>query len=222
MLMEAPSGSAGRKLRCPGCRGIFLGPLPQAILVDEPAGPDAGVVLLEEEVPSRPAPARPKTPDPADLIGFSDAPSRRDPLPGFAPPPKIVPPAPAKSAEDTLDRLSAPKITVDNPRQWRIKVGGIPAVAVTYKDLQALAKAGKITPKTELRYEPKDLDLRARDLPGLFPAEDARREQQAKAQPQPHRKVIKVSRLPGRGPESKQADELADVLGHLEEGKEES
>jgi hypothetical protein len=160
--MEVPSGSVGKKLKCPGCGRIFVCQLPKAIVLDAPpvAAPSEEPVVLEEEVVVAP-------PDAAAELAEASSGTKQ-------------------AADDALAELdrSAPKRRVrPNRRHWHLIVHGVAAVALTYDQLVRRAAAGEIKPKTKIYYSPKDVTIPARDIPGLFPAIDAERRQAARPRP---------------------------------------
>ena len=154
-------------LRCPNCEKTFLCEIPKATVVGEsPAAPES--ILLEDELPQPPQPVPPADQAPPPL------PERND--------------SPAASPEEALAEMgdvAAPKPKPrENPRQWCVVVDGVAAVALTYRELVGRAREGKIKPKTKIYFAPKEATILARDIPGLFPEEDARRaEQAARARP---------------------------------------
>jgi len=220
--MEVPSGSVGKKLKCPGCGRIFVCQLPKAIALDAPAvaAPSDELVVLKDAVEA--------PPDAAAELAQASAGTKQ-------------------AADDALAELdrSGPKRRVrPNRRHWHVIVAGVPAVALTYDQLVQKAAAGQIKPKTKIYYSPKDVTIPARDIPGLFRAIDAERRRAAR--PRPVRRLSKdelaeASALAdalgtlnagqaGEDDAASQADEppeapsadvdaLADALGKLEEEK---
>jgi len=166
--VEAPDGSLGKSLRCPKCSGIFECALPTAAVVveeDEPTGP-AEELLLEDEVPAEPAEG-----EPMELSDELDEGPTLEDL------------SRAVTPSDALSHLSGdrPKqVMKESPRQWYILVSGVAAVAMTYEDLKRKARIAAIKPKTKIYYAPEDLTIAARAIPGLFPAEDAKKAEAAK------------------------------------------
>jgi hypothetical protein len=146
-------------LRCPNCEKTFLCEIPKATVVGEsPAAPES--IILEDELP-QPVPQADQAPPPL--------PERND--------------SPAASLEEALAEMGGdaeprPKPR-ENPRQWCVVVDGVAAVALTYRELVARAREGKIKRKTKIYFAPKEVTIPARDIPGLFPEEDARRAEQA-------------------------------------------
>ena len=154
-------------LRCPNCEKTFLCEIPKAVVVGEPP-PQPESIILEDEIAPPPEPIQLiEEPPPA-------APEGNDP--------------PAASLEEALaemghDAQPRPK-PKENPRHWCVVVEGVAAVALTYRELVAHAREGKIKPKTKIYYAPKEVTIPARDIPGLFPEEDAKRaEQEARERP---------------------------------------
>lgn len=186
--MDVPPDTAGRKLKCPGCRVEFICPRPAAVEADERAPADEPVVLAEElDGPAEKL---------ADLTKAANEPS---------------PPTSAKAmAGEALANMGRGQprkpVVRESPRQWQVIVGGVAAVALSYKQLVEKAARGEIKPKTKIHYAPKALTLSAGEIPGLFPDIDAEREKAARAKPPP-----KVSRAV-----SAEAGVLADALGSLE------
>ncbi|OPX21669.1 MAG: hypothetical protein B1H04_06245 [Planctomycetales bacterium 4484_123] len=197
--MEAPSGSVGKKIRCPQCFGIFVCRLPEAEVVREDGraqGEPAEELVLEEELPE------PLSDDQA--IELTEGLEVAD-----EPPVEPEVPAEAASPEEVLSDLGAgqPKrVVVENPRHWYVLVGGVAAVALTYDELKARAAAGVVKPKTRIYYAPKDVTLRARDVPGLF-AEQGQPGQAGRVSPRPTR--------PSGGQVAAEASEVADALSSL-------
>lgn len=185
--VEVPPGSDGMTFRCPHCGDTFVCQLPQAIPVDAPP-PGNEVLELLDEADDEPVEL---TDEVDDESALAEAAAAR--LPAHA----------------VLAELgaAAPKRDVrENPRQWFVMIGGVAAVALTYEELAAKAAAGAIKPKDKIHYAPKDVTVSAREVPGLFPAEDARRAEAGKPK-------IRRRRL---SPEQRrQRDDLADALGRL-------
>jgi len=165
--VEAPSGSVGKKLRCPQCGGVFTCALPKAAVVSEDEPGPAEELLLEDRLEeTEPAEAAMEL---AEQI--SDEPA---------------PPAQPLSADEALSGMARDRpepVVQENPRHWYVLVSGVAAVALTYEELRAKAAAGAVTAKTKLFYAPKELALRAGDVPGLFADLDARRAEAAKPKP---------------------------------------
>lgn len=191
--MEVPADSVGRKLKCPGCKLVFVCRLPRAIVVDDASlAADDDLVLLDEVIDEPIAPLEALAAEPAE------------PSP---------PPAPQASADEALAEMSqaAPRqVTRENPRQWHVIVGGVRAVALTYPELVAKAARGDLKPKTKIYYAPEDLTISARDIPGLFAEIDAERQQQA-AKSAPRRGLSQT--------EKDQAASAAEALGAVTAGQ---
>ena len=120
------------------------------------------------------------------------------------------PAGPTASADEALARMSraAPKqVLRESPRQWHIIIGGVPAVALTYRELVQRAAEGEVKPKTRIYYAPKNLTMPARDIPGLFADIDAKRRQAGK--PKPVRPLTQA--------EKAEAAALAEALGAVGE-----
>ena len=204
--VEAPPDSVGKKIRCPECAGVFVCRLPEAEVLAEDGqeqeqGEPGGELVLVDEL------TEPLPDDQAIELteGLEVA---------EEPPVEPEVPAEAASPEEVLSDLGAaePKrVVVENPRHWYIVVSGVAAVALTYDELKAKAAAGVVKPKTKVYYAPKDVTLRARDVPGLFGEEDKARRAQP-AGPERH-----VSQAGGAAVE---ASEAAEALGSLGLGKE--
>ncbi len=186
--VEAPPDAAGRRLRCPECGKTFLCRLPRATVVDDQTPPDVPEsLLLEEEVAEEAPPQEPPT-APADEVAAA-----------------LDSPEAPRSSEDALARLgeAVPKTEVrESPRQWYVIIDGVAAVALTYGELVARAGEGKIKPRNKIYYAPKDLTVPARDIPGLFPQEDAKRAERAAR-----------GKAPAR---TRAAQDIADALRQLE------
>lgn len=222
--MEVPSGSVGKKLKCPGCGRIFVCRLPKAIVPDAPAvaAPSDELAVLEDVVET--------PPDAAAELARASAGTKQAPDDALA----------------ELDRSGPRRRVRPNRRHWHVIVAGVPAVALTYDQLIQMAAAGQVKPKTKIYYSPKDVTIPARDIPGLFPALDAERRRAAR--PRPVRRLSKdelaeASALAealgtlndgeaGEDDAASEADEppeaeapsadvdaLADALGKLEEEK---
>jgi len=188
--VEIPPGSDGRTFRCPHCGDTFICRVPEAIPVDAPPAPPPGNEVLEllDEIDDEPVEL---TDELDDASALAEAAAAR--LPAHA----------------VLAELgaAAPKREVrENPRQWFVMIGGVAAVALTYEELAAKAAAGAVKPKDKIHYAPKDVTVAARDVPGLFPAEDARRAEDARP---------KIRRRRLNAEQRRQRDDLADALGRL-------
>lgn len=188
--MEVPPGAVGKTLRCPACGGTFTCRLPTAQVVeDEPqelvlsdeVEPVEEVIELAEEV-------EPESDEDADAMDLTDA-------------------APADAALDVMSRRQPKKIIKENPRQWYVMLGGVAAVALTYEELKAKAAAGKIRPKDKIHYAPRELTLQAREVPGLFPEQDAKRKKQEEEAKKPKFRL--------RKPDQAKAAQIADLAATL-------
>ncbi|HET6427073.1 MAG TPA: hypothetical protein VM389_05155 [Phycisphaerae bacterium] len=192
MDMEALPGSEGRSVRCPGCGGIFACRLPVAEIVEAIPYEQDGEVLLSEEIP-----------EPDDLE-LTDELAEEGPA------------EPVETVDDVLARAVRDKpkrIVEENPRQWYVMVGGVAAVALTFEELRQRAAEGQLKPRAKIFYAPKDVTVRARDIPGLFGAEDAKRAEKAAKAATPAKP--RRAAAPAGAAEDEAAD-LADALSKLE------
>ncbi len=189
--LEAPPGGLGRRLRCPGCGGTFICRLPRATFADDlTAEPVDDALVLDDELPDRP-------PGPVQAPEAPEA------------PPEEVGEAPAAVAEALaeLDQSRPEPVVKESPRQWHVVIEGVPAVALTYPELVSRAAAGKIKARTKIYYAPKQLTVSARDIPGLFPAEDAKRAEADR----------RAGRAPRPAPAQDVAGESAAALTRMEQ-----
>jgi hypothetical protein len=189
--LEAPPGCEGRKLRCPECGGVFVASIPRAALADEPAHtpPADEPVLLEDVVQTEPlAPSPPEPPEEEPIELTEEAGTPADVL--------------AKMGQGKPQQLVRP-----SARQWHVLVAGVPAVALTYPELRRKAAAGEIKPRTKVHYVPRDLTMRAGDVPGLFP----------EAKPRPPVRPAPPVRTRRAAPRAgaSDADALAGALGAM-------
>jgi len=195
MDMEAPAGSEGRNLRCPGCGGVFAWRLPVAEIVETDPDDPRGEVLLSDEI-SDPEPA---ASGPTEELEEEEEGEEVEAIEDVL----------ARAAEDKPKR-----IVEENPRQWYVMVGGVAAVALTFEELQQRAGGGQVKPKTRIFYARKGVTVRARDIPGLFPDEGARRAEKAEKEGKAGK-----SRRPraAKAPADPEADDIADALRRLGE-----
>ena len=195
--MAVPARAEGKRLRCPECGREFICELPQGIILDEPAGNDEEIVLIDELTGA----AAPES-------EFPLAEEVIDPLEWASPETPL--------AEEALADMAPAKpdyIVKENPRRWHVMVGGIDAVALTWEQLKQRAAAGDIRPRTELWYAPKDITLQARDLPGLFgPAEPAPVAAEAEAEAEDEGEPVTDAAV------DEEAAALAAALGDLDAG----
>jgi hypothetical protein len=243
--MDVPGDCVGRRLQCPGCRHAFACPRPKVIVLDEVAPPEGsqrpeGVIVLKEVV--EPGDERiGRGPEAGGAgSGEADGPASR---PGATPLDAMAAAAAKRSErlppEQVLARMGgqAPEKAVrEDPRQWHVIVGGVPAVALTFEELVRQAAAGQVKPRSRVYYAPQGLTLSAREIPGLFPDLDAKRRQEAKAASRPARRLSAAEKAeastlaealgsvgePPAGPAPQKSDEvnaLADALGDLERRK---
>ena len=195
MDMDAPRGSEGKAVRCPGCGGVFTCRLPVAEVIEAVPLEPEGEMLLTDEVPET-APAAFKPIDQLDeeeLAELDEA---------------------AESVADILARAVRDKpkrVVKENPRQWCVMVGGVAAVALTFEELRERAASGQLKPKTKILYAPRNVTVRARDIPGLFGGAEAGRTRQADKPEEPRRR----RKAPPAGADAPAAAAVADALSRL-------
>ncbi len=171
--MEVPPRTEGKKLRCPECGLEFICRLPQAIVLDEGgiAPPDTAEVVLADE--SEFVLAEEVSLPAGDETGEEAPDSALDQMAAAA--------GQAGEIPLGLTTRKSDYIVKPSPRQWHVMIGGAAAVALTYQELKDRAAAGEITPRDKVWYAPKDVTISVSDLPGLFPAHDAKRAEAEKA-----------------------------------------
>ena len=202
MDMDVPPGSEGKPVRCPDCGGVFTSRLPVAEVVEAvPLEPEGEMLLTDEVFDAAPAAFEPiDEMDEEELGALDEA---------------------AESIADILARAvrDRPKRLVkENPRQWCVMVGGVAAVALTFEELRDRAASGQLKPRTKILYAPKDVTVRARDIPGLFGDADAGRAREADKPKEPRQR--RKARPAGAAEDTSEQDDAAEALRKLGEAAE--